>query len=1173
VNYKQVLVDHIVAQTVATVISSERFFAIAESPYSALPDLYDDLFERGLVDLIDKPNGQTELNRLNRSYYDLLARILTYHLAPLGIHLVAIPWKGEYLHSYRRYFSPEKGVSKVFSDFIKDWCDKCSTRRGHVNVGGRQVPPRLIGTSVRKLTIKITKKDPTSLATAFTKEKVDLELFVFKRADEDVSVIKTICENVFERVEFIRNKFSILWQWIVVHEGTKHYDEVVEGRPENYLIDRLLCLVLATVSKHESLNEYDLTHPYFQEIFYDPGKKRFWTRYRLAYHQIKGLVEEGKLKPDEVALLSVKSYPTTSYTPAVIYAGLGGPIGEWTEESFGEDYPTDLLKVESKLWDKTDYKGYLLPLSEFGENRFAVTLRLLHLWKPERIDFAIAEEALKLVAKDYKSMFFDLERRDVEQALQENPDKDMSSAFTVLERLMHEEDSPASIKERATVKGIETFTDRQRNLNMQRLNSARRAAISQVMARNMSHNIGSHVLANLIKKEQIENIDKVNIFDEQCNSFQQINKKELSTEGKIDKDKAISFFNVYLKTRMDYLADIATSVPTLLVNKSMYKEILSGFDRNRLLLNYISGINQFAYRITLWDYRQGQQLEIKDNGLYPPKEDLLVAIPNDVLGCHAFYVILENLIRNTAKHGGKPDDSSEVEFKIEFRNCEADSSLYEVLIHDNCKITADSALDRKELEAWSKECNEKDAGSSVDLDTPIGRLVYKLNKRLNDGVLDRGTLRQGAWGLIEMQVSAAYLRQIAPEEVDEREFHVDVCSNNCQPNASQINIIKAVNVNGCLGYRIHLMKPSNYLIVGDFGIDQDRRKKLAEEGICVLSSNEFDPEKSVYPHPFLLYVDNDNLGAKIEDNRSALPYRVMPIDSKLKKVVEIIRDRKGNFLGLVDEIVWPQWAKSFLKKHDIAKLICSPLNDGENKFQFSTGESSGKDIDAAFPPHGEKWSDLEKNCQYVEPLSSRVKTSLPNFDFDNGTLVFRRVKDESVKSKIAEFVAMKIAIIDERIQKALDYEYKPKNQEPIKFGSIYEKTNRIVPSANEFDLNQFDFTQKRNDEDLTVKEKIERWLATNLKSLDVLIIHLGIIEKILKGADTNDTAIERYLNDRVKCHNENLLIVITSGRGQPHNLPKEERFVNVSSVTECLVDDLSKYKLTNLVLAARKLRS
>ena len=85
---------------------------------------------------------------------------------------------------------------------------------------------------------------------------------------------------------------------------------------------------------------------------------------------------------------------------------------------------------------------------------------------------------------------------------------------------------------------------------------------------------------------------------------------------------------------MDYLSEVTFSVSNMLTTKMMYRDVLMELDRVRILLNYISGIAEFKYRI-----------EAYYNGINLKTNDIGVSFVSDILGCQAFYNIIENVIR------------------------------------------------------------------------------------------------------------------------------------------------------------------------------------------------------------------------------------------------------------------------------------------------------------------------------------------------------------------------------------------------------------------------------------------------------------------------------------------------------------------------------------------------
>ena len=169
---------------------------------------------------------------------------------------------------------------------------------------------------------------------------------------------------------------------------------------------------------------------------------------------------------------------------------------------------------------------------------------------------------------------------------------------------------------------------KRKELETERSNHAIRAAISQVMARNLSHNIGSHVMNNLIAGENLKD-DLITKSDSYIGLVLPGDEhKELSILNQI------AVFNNYVKCRMDYMSEVTFGVSTMQTNKQMFGEVFKNFDKVRLLLNHISGIDGFKYQIC---FKYNGNCSCFNN-------DIPVSFPSDILGCHAFYNILENII-------------------------------------------------------------------------------------------------------------------------------------------------------------------------------------------------------------------------------------------------------------------------------------------------------------------------------------------------------------------------------------------------------------------------------------------------------------------------------------------------------------------------------------------------
>ncbi len=353
---------------------------------------------------------------------------------------------------------------------------------------------------------------------------------------------------------------------------------------------------------------------------------------------------------------------------------------------------------------------------------------------------------------------------------------------------------------------------------------ATRSAISQVMARNMSHNIGAHVLNNLTDGETLTSKVK-------CKSYVPLKKLgELGEkDGEIIYQSAI--FNNYVKCRMDYLSNITFGTPVMHTNKKAYEKLYKDFDKVRLLLEHISGLSNFKFSIRF----------AKDGVELSDSRDVLLAIPNDLLGCQALYNIIENVIRNTAKHNqAKPAEDTTI-FTVNFSEIELSNNeivedwkiYYQVEIYDNISVNGDKEFSDNEKQEKETYYNVKqiDPGTTI---SNIDWLVYSQNVRINESILDTNyQLRNSALGLLEMEASAAYLRKLDIIRIEHPDFRVNEEDNSIYTNG-KLNILKAFSkeVDGkhCLAYRFFVNKPTEYLFVGDFELTNHKARFRAWGG-------------------------------------------------------------------------------------------------------------------------------------------------------------------------------------------------------------------------------------------------------------------------------------------------------------------------------------------------------
>ena len=725
-------------------------------------------------------------------------------------------------------------------------------------------------------------------------------------------------------------------------------------------------------------------------------------------------------------------------------------------------------------------------------------------------------------------------------------------------------------------------TKKRKEAEIEKEKHATRAAISQVMARNMSHNIGSHVLSKLLTKSTIEKIKKDKY---QCST---------STKGELGTTEAlIADFFSYLKTRMDFLADITTNTPVMENSKGFNNDITAGFLRNRVLNDRICGISNFSYEIIICN---NKNKNICDNltsenckSKLQDVKEINVSIPNDVLGNHAFYTILENIIRNTAKHGSK--NNIQFHIKIEeaknlFNNKNVKNlidqlnELYAVSIFDNSpientevEINLNDKLERKRYHSWLSVNN----GSTKM--TKLQKLVYDQNYRLNESVLDEdGKLRQGAWGLIEMDASSAYLRKIPIELIDSDEYELDLMDENSittpKKNNSEIqkiNILKAYAEQGkYLGYRFFISKPQEILIIGEShdifeNINPNIEElitKLNNEGIWILNDYKID-EKRVYPHKLVVVTGNKSLIIKKIEKNPRFSKRILQYD----KTTEIINSETE---------IW-NIKKALWNLYYSANQLLLYQNDDMMKSDRIIPDNLKSKIDkkrALVSNHGKGYCNEENNYAFIE-----IRNSINDHFF--------RIEP------LTRYFSwpLIIVVIDERIQDHAENEtyYIDRSDDckvpnpcycdtGIPYKILYSKTNILVPPKKNCNLNEQNFNDSYKEIINYIQDKAKS------KSAEFLVIHLGIIEKLISAFNESSKSKSYNKDNEISDFIKNIIcfqngyeiieydkIIITSGRGVPHNLPEDIRYVNFSIVSQCLIDVHNKFAFTEALYSSRRI--
>lgn len=725
-----------------------------------------------------------------------------------------------------------------------------------------------------------------------------------------------------------------------------------------------------------------------------------------------------------------------------------------------------------------------------------------------------------------------------------------------------------------------------------------RAAISQVMARNMSHNIGSHVMNKLIDAVYLE---KFCSYSNCLKSY----KPNSDFKDAIDHTafNQLAIYNNYVKCRMDYLSDMSFGTPLMQTSKNMFEDVFRPLDKVRLLLENISGLSNFEYNI----------LFKKDNEPLGETNDFPLAIPNDILGCQALYNIIENVIRNTAKHTEKPEGFL-TKFTIRFSDitnnqlAELDEatmqeaqSLISVEIFDNInlanRVYKEIIIgDDKNLDSFAEaiKTNVTDISYCIPY---IDWLRYQQNFKINQSILsENNQLRTSSLGLIEMEASAAYLRKIDLNLIDDDEYDV-TCNDKLANSYGKLNILKAFKISNddeCyLGYRFFMLKPQEVLIVSDIFKSVDYKskvEKLRNSGIWLITQGDFLKHlldnNGVYNHQFVIHDNLDNLEIEVNEQavkvkvldyfKTSLPHRTLNLDEV--ELADLVNKKTDEII----ETCWDQWIKSLGLENALINnsIECNCTNPNRVECSFPNDRFRAVLID-----HGKegydnwvKWKNCKK-ASFIEVLTSKALKQLPGTKNNDDIKKYVSTIDQYNQQylKILESSSSIIVVIDERIQEFLNKKY----YEDISYFEYFtmmrifspmlpNKENKEGFEAHEYDPKSYTFNLSANDMNFdfvkALKLTIANWCVTLHKN-DYVLIHYSILERMFKNESNKLTAINDYIDS---LYNTKCEIIITTGRGIIPGLTNKARFVNLSPIITSFIEITNKHLINYILSTTRK---
>lgn len=205
---------------------------------------------------------------------------------------------------------------------------------------------------------------------------------------------------------------------------------------------------------------------------------------------------------------------------------------------------------------------------------------------------------------------------------------------------------------------------------------------------------------------------------------------------------------------------------------------------------------------------------VKCKSDFTPKQndDIQISIPGGIIGYHAFYIILENIIRNAAKHDREENKQENLHVTIELEEKE----LFYI-----CKVWTNAhSLYKRQNDKICLINKSRDKENPPDQENP---LRHKINGYLAEDIITlKGEHKKEHLGISEIKINAAFL---ANQNLDvEENISGEKVVLKDKDLSMQEGYIKASGIwelddknklVARLGYRFKLLKPKEVLVVSD----------------------------------------------------------------------------------------------------------------------------------------------------------------------------------------------------------------------------------------------------------------------------------------------------------------------------------------------------------------------
>ena len=740
------------------------------------------------------------------------------------------------------------------------------------------------------------------------------------------------------------------------------------------------------------------------------------------------------------------------------------------------------------------------------------------------------------------------------------------------------------------VENSESLLSKFKELKSDKEKTDEKVAKCAIMARNLSHNIGSHVLSYL--GNEVEEWSRKMSWD------------ELQHPADL---RGIRHLLRYLQERQDFLATIATfNVPYFtplpfketifdFINPHLkHKRHPSVLETTNFLLKYIAkseDLNVYdemhKLQVVLYDRRNECIIVGDEPNSVDFLHDYTEMFPGGDVGRQAILSIVENMIRNAAKHEHHKDGSLSIFME-----------LYHSSDEDIKTLFGDDELIDQYLKATDRDKLDYLALSYIAEPQTIDTTVNKIQKVIREGkyVDEHGTTLGENKGLKEMRISASWLRG----ETDEWKYPDRVESYNLSGNdEGEITPLlsvrqSSVHINGeykpVIQFVFGMRRFIPFAVIGDGYEDVNIEVAKDRDVVYKKNAREYQSDRFSNCAEYTL-VANEKI---LREIRPTSYNRIVVVSPE-----EIVGKTLKELETLAPKLYLRQNVRGCNDKERLPEIY---IQDDENKDSKQSYAERIISDSIIFDEHSElrdKWEfiykkhlDGQEGKGFISALRNKKYSSLRYVESITGNnSTDRLLRSSSLDEKwyYQQLYAMQknVAIFDERI-----YDLANDSTKAILFKLKGVYLFYIDDSFNIHGLLRFD--DYSNAQTVIIgrvkkeKERFSIYLEKEFRDaypeFDYLTIHQGSLDKIyekLMGIkapfDSDDTKFEIYRVTNEFCRaflNSKELdkttgfysgLTIHSGRSKPeeYNMPQKVPFIQYSALSSAIHD--CKYTLINLL--------